>query len=445
MTADLEPGARTLLRWTASDVEPSADLLSTVRRGARRRRHRHVALGGVAAVVALIVAAVVTTVGLRVPPPPARPATPPSGLFGRELLLRHTAGNRAHDTRFLNEAVEAWKPYHPQGEDSKSGPPNVVWAGDTKAGRATAYLAQLMHDRKGRFPPYLVVGLVDTDTDGTVRVVASGEARGPNFVNSYPILFGPHGSTLVLPDLGIPLYYSTARSYDANGVHRTWTPASFTGGVAFLPVPPQHDPSAVKVSTSPTPSPDTQVRVVTDKGLGPWADHRLPWMEKSGTVFLPWLRPLTTGADLAWHENRPNGEDPVYATFLAAMSTGHYNESAIDGSTGNDSTWYLYGALANGATFVAAELQLGSDPSHTYLVYRLGAQTRVITALTDHTFALPVCIRLPDHQGLLVAAKGHTLKSSTDAIHWQPADRDAALLPANTSAVMVDNTLVLVG
>lgn len=55
---------------------------------------------------------------------------------------------------------------------------------------------------------------------------------------------------------------------------------------------------------------------------------------------------------------------------------------------------------------------------------------------------LPVAVELPDQQGWLVARKDATLDYRIGDGDWQPAGREAALLPATATAVRVDRTEV---
>ena len=55
----------------------------------------------------------------------------------------------------------------------------------------------------------------------------------------------------------------------------------------------------------------------------------------------------------------------------------------------------------------------------------------------DWSAPLPVRLRLPDNQGVLVAAEGSALSYRVGDGQWQDAGRNAALLPATATDVRV--------
>jgi hypothetical protein len=84
-------------------------------------------------------------------------------------------------------------------------------------------------------------------------------------------------------------------------------------------------------------------------------------------------------------------------------------------------------------------VQYDDDPSRViallarpYLPFEAVASTTA-----DWSASLPVRLRLPDDQGVLVAAEGSALSYRVGDGQWQDAGRDAALLPATATDVQV--------
>jgi len=106
---------------------------------------------------------------------------------------------------------------------------------------------------------------------------------------------------------------------------------------------------------------------------------------------------------------------------------------------GGGADWCAFGTTPDGRAVAVGDLQLDNDPSYVY--YTLGAGTAIVrgnAGPVDPTKPLPVIVKLPDGQGWVVARKGAVLSYRVGTGPWQGPRRNAALLPANATWLLVD-------
>lgn len=170
-----ETDLRERMRHDVDDIVAPADLVQRARRGGARRVRRRIARLAASATAVVAVTGAIAVPALRshtsnsgVAPaagfgtttpyqasvkPSAGPMTPAPWpiVFGdpyRFLLTGNTRGDLARDTKFLGQAVSAWRSLTEStrmtaGDDPWPGVPKVYWAGTTPAGKA-AIIAQHM-------------------------------------------------------------------------------------------------------------------------------------------------------------------------------------------------------------------------------------------------------------------------------------------------------------
>jgi len=169
-----ETDLRERMRHDVDDIVAPADLVERARRGGARRVRRRIARLAASATAVVAVTGAIAVPALRshttnsgVAPasgfgtttpyqahvlPSTSPLTPAPWpiVFGdpyRFLLQGNTRGDLARDTKFLGQAVVAWRALTDSptstGEDPWPGAPKVYWAGTTPAGKA-AIIAQHM-------------------------------------------------------------------------------------------------------------------------------------------------------------------------------------------------------------------------------------------------------------------------------------------------------------
>ncbi|MFU8854126.1 hypothetical protein ACNAW0_24545 [Micromonospora sp. SL1-18] len=433
MTYDLDTDpVRRALTVTADEVHPPADLVDRARRGGRRRVRRHRALTGALAV--LLLAGLAGAVQLGRAPSPAQVADVP------ELLLdQPTRGDLAHDRAYLDRVVAT---YQRTRDDTLGllrapvGQPRVTWAGTTPAGPAAA-VVQRMQDDGGKLSVFIrFIG-----TDGAGRPEPVGADVLTTDFGSWAFLAGPDRSVLVVLDVGDDVEWSSERTYLADRVTRTdWKPVTFSDGAGVVKVPPQRDRYSVAIRDGS----GTYLKIgnLTDPRVIP-NDPGLGWRTPAGGGWpadRPALFPVAPhGAGLDLEETVP-----------MLLGKGN-NDGDMIPTTGFD--WRAYGRTGRGELFVAADVRFGGDPTRT-VVYiepldsthpRFGPVISVYSDEVDPKAPLPVAVRLPDERGWLVARKDATLSYLDEHGRWRPAGRHAALVPATTTRVRVDDTEVPLG
>ncbi|GHJ56790.1 hypothetical protein Nm8I071_60970 [Nonomuraea sp. TT08I-71] len=394
-------------------------LLDEVRRGGRRRVVRRRAV--LAAVCAAVVAVPVGGLQLAGDGGTAQVAS--------RLLDGPTRGDLAGDDGYLRQVREAWQRRLEQDGHQLRGEPHVVWAGRTPAGPA-AYIAQ----RTVHNP------IVGSDGDRVIAMAAFVEptADGPRVTTreqvtdagtdgiSQAALLGPQRDVLLVLDAGQPVEFSPELRYLPDGkVNRSFRRVAFRDGAAVLAVPPQRTKITVALSRTPV-SRENMVHIIND---GPilfpgGADRPRP----------PQVRHTLPGAEKVWV-----GDPSAKEVSAPAEALAEYIDSAgVHTSDGSPLLW-VYGATPDGRLLLVETVQYDDDPArviallaHRYLNFRAVAST-----VADWKSPLPVRLRLPDNQGVLVAAEGSALSYRVGGGTWQDAGRNAALLPADATDVRV--------
>jgi hypothetical protein len=408
-----------LHRATEHLVTPPG-LLDEVRRGGRRRVVRRRAV--LAAVCAAVVA--VPTGGLQLASDggEVRVASP--------LLDEPTRGDLAGDEGYVRQVRDAWQRLVKRDGEQMRGEPHIVWAGRTPAGPA-AYIAQrTAHNPIASEPAgdrvIAMAAFVEPTADGpriTTREQVT-DAGTDSF--SQAVLLGPERDVLVVLDLGQPVEFSPELRYLPDGrVNRSFQRLAFHDGAAVVTVPPQRTKITVALSRSPV-SWQNMVHITNSRlVLFPEGKER-PRPQQ--------LRHTLPGAEKAW------AADPsTTAVSAPAEALAEYLDVAGLHTSDGSPLLSVYGATPDGRLLLVETIQYDDDPARViallaprHLPFRAVAST-----FADWKAPLPVRLRLPDNQGILVAAEGAALSYRIGDGTWQDAGRDAALLPADATDVRV--------
>jgi hypothetical protein len=337
------------------------------------------------------------------------------------LLDRATRGALRGDRKFLERVRAVWRDKIDGAE--VRGTPHIVWAGPVPGGGRVAAVAQRVPERVaspiGQIS-YGLFGFVEESADGLQAI--SLEEMLTQAVNGMAVLLGRKHSTLMVLDDGRGMRFSPEPGYEPDGtVRRAFRPLDFRthDGVAFeaIAAPPGLIRVALRADV-PDSRDDRSVglanysRLIEQVGRGaPHETHRA-------------VRSLS-GADPALDERGP--------WDLAAQIdfTDRYGYRI----TPPADTWYIRGATADRRRFVVQTLT-GTD-DRIRLLLSLGSPRPVLVGLPDPAAPLPVQVRLPDGQGVVVAARPGRLRYRAGPGTWLPVAGDAALLPAAASEVEV--------
>lgn len=454
---------RHALRLVAEDMAVPADLAARARHGGRRRvRRRRLIAASAGCVLAAAVAAGGVSVTQRPSPSPADWQT-----IGDRLMSQPTRGDLAGDEAYLGRVVATYLDTREQTPlsglgvtEHPIGQPHVAWAGRTPEGPAAAVVQRTkLPDRvraaeepgPGRSlggETATLIKFIGTGPDGSPETVGT-DFFGPDGYpgdNSVAFLVGQDRSVLVVLDPGTSVEYSLERTYTSTAIFRAdWRPVRFTDGAAVLTVAPQRGRYSLAIRereggdhfgignlTDPT-------EWGNDRGL----DWRTPPTEE-----LPAAQPArfpVGGADPAladcWYECAAAVE--AYGRLLGWGDPRGGEPQTLVG-TGRD--WLAYGWTSGGKRLVAADLRLGADPLRSVVVIETDDQSpsTVYGPPIDRNAPLPVMVELPGRAGWLVARKGAQLEYRIDDRRWVAAGANAALLPAEATAVRVDGVEVVV-
>ncbi|WP_430502135.1 hypothetical protein ACQRWP_11025 [Micromonospora trifolii] len=403
---------RGILHRATDDLVSPPGLLAEVRRGGRRRvvRRRAVLAALCAAVVAVPVAGVLDLTGNAGDTPVASP-----------LLDQPTRGDLAADQGYLRQVRQVWQRRIKEVENRTRGEPHVVWAGGTPAGPA-AYVAHAT--ARG-----MTVGFVEPTADGPrVRTLTQATDTGTDGLEQAALL-GPRRDVLLVLDFGQPAEFSPQLRYKPDGkVERTFEPVVFRDGAAVLSVPPQHTKLTVALSRLPV---ERQNMIHID------GTREILFPDDKDRPASPVLRHTLPGAEEVW------GADPAVQEMGTPTEALVEYIDPVGVHTHNGSPrLVVYGATPGGRRLLVETIQYDDDPSRViallarkYLPFEAVASTTA-----DWSAPLPVRLRLPDDQGVLVAAEGSALSYRVGDGQWQDAGRNAALLPATATDVRVTDT-----
>ncbi|RKN48598.1 hypothetical protein D7223_11515 [Micromonospora endolithica] len=405
-------------------------LLGEVRRGGRRRlvRRRAVLAAVCAAVVAVpLGGALLLTGDAR----EAQVAVP--------LLDVPTRGDLAGDESYLRQVREAWHRRLKQTETGVSGEPHIVWAGTTPAGPA-AYVVHRASDNVVVSEPandrmVAVAAFVEPTADGprvmTMETVTDAGTDG----NSQAALLGPQRDVLLVLDFGQPVQFSPTLEYLSDGrVERRFQPVVFRDGAAVLAVRPQRTKITVGLSRTPIRQENVVHIVNATDILFPNGDSPSPTL----------LRYALPGVEQVWggdpttaeYQNAPGGQEvsaqgtEALADYIDPVGTHRGDGSPL---------LSVYGSAPDGRRLLVETIQYDDEPARVIaLLARDDAPFQAVAStFADWSAPLPVRLRLPDDQGVLVAAEGAALSYRIGDGAWQGAGRNVALLPADATAVRV--------
>jgi hypothetical protein len=412
---DLDADVREALNRATRHLSSDPELLDQVRRGGRSRliRRRSLLGTGLAAVAAT------GTSSLWWPRPDA-PA--PAGTW---LLDRPTAGDLAGDVGYLRQVRRAWSASYgdPATRAVMRGEPHVVWAGTTPAG-PSAFVVQRYSD--GGSALSMAASFVEPAAAGPALTTQSNYTVGdPTTSLPRAVLLGENRDVLVVLDTGEPMRWSARLRYLPDGrIHRDYAEVAFTDGAAVLPVPSQGPQVSVALLSGPATAPKpvgianalsvdgtssgaaVNSRTLPDRAKVWPADPRESEAEADAWVARP-LRPYTD----------PGGYQPQVA----------------------GPGWIIRATTPDGRR-VSLRTPSAYDSKLRILVVlgRRGGPARVLYAgQLDPAAPLPIAVRLPDDQGVLVAGEDVALRYRGVRGDWLRVKGDAALLPAAAARVQV--------
>jgi hypothetical protein len=402
---------RAALAQATGALRPPPDLLDRVRAGGRRRvvRRRSLLAAGLATVAGGSTAGVLLAGrgggGTEVASP---------------LLDRPTRGDLRGDRAFRDQLRAAWR--KKVGNIPVRGEPHVVWAGVTPAGRAGVVAQRVPQEVVSSVGQirYGMLGFAE-ETAGGLRMISLEEML-TQATNATAALLGRERSVLLVLDDGRRVRWSPEPSYTPAGeVDRAFTPLDFRA----------HDGAALVA----TEASRTMVRV------GLRAD--VPDEQGDRSVGLANLSQLIGEAGLGspW-----DGAQRLTRSLTGSDSTlsggGPWDLATRDGFDDRwgyrvappPDTWLIRGTTADRREFAVQTLAGTDDRIRLFL--SLGTPDPVLRGFPDPATPLPVQVRLPDGQGVVVAARGR-LRYRVRRGSWLPVAGDAALVPAAADEVEV--------
>lgn len=403
----IDTDIRTALARATGELRTPPDLLDRVRAGGRRRvaRRRTVLAAGLATIAAGSTAGVLLAGGGDGPAPVAS-----------ALLDRPTRGDLKGGAGFLRRVRAAWLDH--LGGIAVRGAPHIAWAGLAPHGRRIAVVAQRVPERVASPAGQISFGLTGfvEETAAGLRVLGMEEML-TQAANAPAVILGPRNSVLMVFDDGRGIRYSPEPAYTAEGkVRRTFAPLDFRthDGVAFEATPPQ--PATVRVALR-ADVPDAQ----GEAGVGLANLSQLITDAGRGAPLDPPRKVVYLGAvDRATVDDRP--------WDLSARLRDSYDDPYGYRITPPAGTWFIRGSTADRRPFVVQTMTGTDDRIRLFL--SLGTPEPVLLGFPDAAAPLPVRVRLPGGQGVVVAAGSGTMRYRVRNGTWLPVAGDAALLPA---------------
>ena len=403
---------RDALERATNHVSSPPDLLERVRDGGRRRvvRRRVVLAGGLAVAVSGSAAGAWAIADSGGEPPVASP-----------LLDGATRGDLRGDQAYLKQ-VRALLRRAVGDHLPVRGEPHVVWAGTTPAGPVAVVTQRL------RSQVVSEVGQVQFGLLAFVQPTAAGpritssETMVTGVPNSLAVLTGERRDVLVVLDDGRGVLLSKDFRYAADGrIERTFRPVDFTAdGAAVVTLAPQRD--RIRIALKPAAAADDpNVSLANLSELipaGPAANRRLWWIERgvASAVAAP------TGAQVPAGWPDLEGRD------------GYGDRWGIHRFARTPS-WYVCGTTPAGHRFAVQTLVQDDERPR---LFRLESSGRPhFVGFVEPADPLPVRVRLPGRQGVVVAAENATLRYRAGGGGWLPVTGTAAVLPAAARAVEV--------
>lgn len=399
-------------------LSPDPGLLPKVRQGGHGRLVRRRSLLGTG--LATVVAGAASTTWW------SRGGSPtPTGSW---LLDNPTAGNLASDMRYLQRVRAEWLKLYgePPNDAVMRGEPHIVWAGSTPAGPA-AFVAQRYQAAAGLS---MVVAFVEPTASGPGLVQPSTYTPSdPNNTIPRAVLIGEDRDVLVVLDTDEPIRWSEKLTYRADGrIDRTFRPVAFADGMAVLRVPPQRALLSIALRAGGSATP-TSVAIVNGDQVA------FPDLKTPGSSVQ--YRDLP-GLVKVWPAD-PSAAEQEADAWVAEPLRPYLDEAGYQPQVVGPA-WVIRGTTPDGRRLVL-RTPSAYDSKLRILVF-VGpsrAATKVMYGGELHPDApLPITIRLPDKQGVLVAGESVKLRYRTArAAHWLPVQGDAALLPDAAEVVEV--------
>jgi len=406
---------RTALEQATGELRTPPDLLDRVRAGGQRRvvRRRTLLAAGFATIAGGSTAGALLAGTGGGETPVAAP-----------LLDRPTRGDLKRDAAFLKRVRAAWRDHI--GDAAVLGEPHIAWAGSAPHGGRIAVVAQRAPLRKVQPSGQTSsgpTGFVEEDAAG-IRVISAEEMLDVT-APAPAVILGRRNNVLMVFDDGRRIRYSPEPSYTAEGkVHRTFVPLDFRAhdGVAFVATAPQ--PTLIRVG----------LRADVANGGG---DRRV------GLANLSRLVRATGRGAMHGMDNRTVLLDglPIMARVDLRLDHADYDDLYGYRIVTPPETWYVRGTTPDGRRFAVQTQSCTDDRVRLFLT--LGTLEPALLGFTDAAAPLAVQVRLPDGQGVVVAAgDGDTgypaaLRYRVARGAWLPVAKDAALLPAAATEVEV--------
>jgi hypothetical protein len=383
-----------LVRATA-DVRTPPDLLDRVRAGGRRRVVRRRTL----------LAAALTTAAAGSTAVVLRGAAGRSGLPASPRLSLPTRGDLAGDAAYLRRVVAVWRSY--VGTGGMIGEPHVAWAVTTPAGPVA-----VVSSRSRGASGYGWTGFVAGDR------VLSLEALEAGVTNTEAVLAGPRRDVLVVVDGGRSLAYSPDFSYGSDGrVRRTFRPVVLDRDgvfVATVPAQPDRLRTALRAGTIGVRPAST----IDREPVYPKIDRLLP------------------GREIAWGDDAMVSQAMIDRWDLRQLPGYGDPYGFHHGTPGT--FWFIRGSTPDRRRFVVQTQVLDADVRLFRTLSTSIAAKPVYLGLLALSERIPVLrVRLPQAQGVVVAAERAALRYRTGSTDWLPVSGDAALLPASAGELEV--------
>jgi hypothetical protein len=265
---------------------------------------------------------------------------------------------------------------------------------------------------------YGLLAFIEETTDG-LRAISLEEML-TEATNAAAVLLGPQRNVLMVLDDGRGAGYSAAPRYTAEGkADRSYRPLDFQvhDGVAFeaLQLPPYPPLFALRAGT-----PDAQ----GSRTIG------LANLFELAGAGNPALAPPRLERTLAGGESAPG---PATDWDLAGRED--FDDPYGYRVQPPAATWFIRGMTPDRRRFVVQTL-IGTD-NRSRVLLSLSRPDPDLRDITGPTETLPVRVRLPAGQGVVVAAVRARLRYRTTGGTWQSVTGDAALLPAAATEVEV--------
>ncbi|MGX6603831.1 hypothetical protein ACWKSP_17045 [Micromonosporaceae bacterium Da 78-11] len=412
------------------DLSVPPDLLDRVRAGGRRRviRRRSLLAGGLAVAAGGAAAPVAVHRLENRGEPVASPR-----------LDRPIRGDLAGDEAFLRRVRAFWQ-RRVEGMGTY-GEAHVSWAGTTPVGSAVALLAQRTRimGEPGGTAQYGLTGFVEVIGDDWQLTGPAPMSTGDP--GSSAFLAGPDRDLLLVVDEGYPVDFSPAYTIDGQGrIVRDFQRLGVNAdGVSSVTVPSQL--SGVRIAVR-EPGSGRRVDVANADSLTGEALAALSG--GVGNQIPELIERRLPGYEKAWPAGATLRRDNLDGWNVATLPAydDRYGTHRWDGP----SEWFIAGATPDRRRLVVQARPLDGDARVFVFLGEAGGpryagllSTGLSTEVPDETTGTlgVLHVRLPQQQGIVVAALNATLLYQVKDSGWLAVTGDAALLPAAATALRV--------